>query len=267
MDKIIDYLKQLNLSDIEARLYVTLLQIGPISVRDLALTIDIKRTTAYFYIDQLVEKGLIIKLVKGSKKLVAAEEPTNLQSLVEKKLATAQKAQEQFPEVLSTIIASLPNSSSEENAEISYYKGLQAAKKVYDDALRGSELRLYVNLSELEKILFPNTVGIDYDMFEKALVKNSKLQIYEILADVPDLVKPFNLEQTASNKRYKFKFMHAHVDLTAPGILMYDNKVAIINGKKGQVITVVLHNTDYFNNSKNLFDYVWSTIPDIGSQN
>ena len=146
MEKIIDYLKQLDLSDIEARLYIMLLQTGPTSVRDLALTIDIKRTTAYFYIDQLVDKGLIMKLVKGSKKLVAAEEPANLQSLVEKKLATAQKAQEQFPEVLSTIIASLPNSSSEKNAEISYYKGLQAAKKVYDDALCGSELRLYVNV-------------------------------------------------------------------------------------------------------------------------
>ena len=125
----------------------------------------------------------------------------------------------------------------------------------------------YVNLSELEKILFLNTVGIDYDMFEKALVKNQKLTIYEILADTPDLVKPFNLDQTAANKRYKFKFMHAHVDLTTPGILMYDNKVAIINGKKGEVITVVLHNTDYYNNSRNLFDYVWSTILDIQSQN
>ena len=46
MEKIVDYLKQLDLSDVEAKLYLTLLQTGPSSVRDLAQTIDIKRTTA-----------------------------------------------------------------------------------------------------------------------------------------------------------------------------------------------------------------------------
>src|ERR1700734_1251596 len=100
MDKIVDYLKQLDLSDVEAKLYLTLLQTGPASVRDLAQTIDIKRTTAYFYIDQLVEKGLIMKLVKGSKKLVAANEPENLKILVEDKLESAKNVQQNFSTIL-----------------------------------------------------------------------------------------------------------------------------------------------------------------------
>src|ERR1700722_3759231 len=99
MDNIVDYLKQLDLSDVEAKLYLTLLQTGPASVRDLALTIDIKRTTTYFYIDQLVDKGLIIKLVKGSKKLVAANEPENLKILVEEKMKTAKAVQQGFPDI------------------------------------------------------------------------------------------------------------------------------------------------------------------------
>src|SRR5215469_18867685 len=94
MDKIIDYLKQLDLSDAEAKLYLTLLKAGPVSVRDLAQTVDIKRTTTYFYIDQLVEKGLIMKLVRGSKKLVAANEPENLKSLVDTKLSNAKFVQQ-----------------------------------------------------------------------------------------------------------------------------------------------------------------------------
>src|SRR5215469_2171027 len=100
MDRIIDYLKQLDLSDAEAKLYLRLLQSGPTSVRDLAQTVDIKRTTAYFYIDQLVEKGLIMKLVRGSKKLVAANEPENLKTLVEEKVTTAKSAKEQLPNIL-----------------------------------------------------------------------------------------------------------------------------------------------------------------------
>ena len=62
MDKIIDYLKQLELSDTEAKLYLALLKSGPTGVKELAEKVDVKRTTAYFYIDQLIEKNLIIKI-------------------------------------------------------------------------------------------------------------------------------------------------------------------------------------------------------------
>src|SRR6185437_2363814 len=123
MDNIVDYLKQLNLSDAEAKLYLTLLQSGPVSVRDLAQTVDIKRTTAYFYIDQLVEKGLIMKLVKGSKKLVAANEPENLKVLVEEKLKKANEVQKGFPDILKLLNTSLPQENNAGDAEVKYYKG------------------------------------------------------------------------------------------------------------------------------------------------
>ncbi|HEX8965543.1 MAG TPA: helix-turn-helix domain-containing protein, partial [Patescibacteria group bacterium] len=59
MNQVLLYLEQLDLSESEAKLYMSLLQTGPISVRDLAIKVGIKRTTAYLYIDLLVEKGLV----------------------------------------------------------------------------------------------------------------------------------------------------------------------------------------------------------------
>src|SRR5438876_11943306 len=104
MDKIIDFLKNLDLNDGEAKIYLTLLKTDALSVRELALKTKIKRTTAYLYIDQLIEKGLIIKLVKGSRKLVSATEPEdNLQNLIEKKLSTAKNIKEDFPNIIKTI--------------------------------------------------------------------------------------------------------------------------------------------------------------------
>src|ERR1700734_3874837 len=123
METIIDYLKQLDLSDVEAKIYLTLLQTGPVSVRDLAQTINIKRTTAYFYIDQLVDKGLIMKLVKGSKKLVAANEPENLQHLVEEKLESAKSVKQGFPDILKALNNSIAQENNANEAEIKYYKG------------------------------------------------------------------------------------------------------------------------------------------------
>ena len=115
MENIVDYLKQLDLSDVEAKLYLTLLQKLDLQLQvsvDLAQTIDIKRTTAYFYIDQLVNKGLIMKVVKGSKKLVAANEPKNLQHLVEEKLEAAKTVKEGFPDILKMLTTSLPQENN-----------------------------------------------------------------------------------------------------------------------------------------------------------
>src|SRR5579872_4871706 len=180
MDKIIDYLKQLDLSEIEAKLYLRLLQTGPTSVRDLAQTVDIKRTTAYFYIDQLVEKGLIMKLVRGSKKLIAANEPENLNILVEEKLKKANEVQQGFPTILKILNTSLPQKDNTNDAEIKYYKGKNGVKKIYDEALKSKELHSYVNLNDVGNIFPGNLLS-----FDRAFEENKNLKLYEFVEDSP----------------------------------------------------------------------------------
>jgi sugar-specific transcriptional regulator TrmB len=255
MEKVVDYLKQLDLSDVEAKLYLTLLQTGPASVRDLAQTIDIKRTTAYFYIDQLVDKGLIMKLVKGSKKLVAANEPENLQHLVEEKIADAKDVEKKFPDILRTLTTSLPQASDAGNAEVRYYKGVNGVKKIYEEALNSDELRSYVNIGDVENF-FPENVF----SFDKAFEKNKDLKLYEFVEDSPASHKLVKI--LSQNKRYNFKFLPKDIKINASDILFYDGNVAIINLRESTT-GVVFHNKDYFNISKELFEYMWRTLPDL----
>lgn len=253
MDKIVDYLKQLDLSDVEAKLYLTLLQTGPTSVRDLAVTIEIKRTTAYFYLDQLVDKGLIMKLVKGSKKLVAANEPENLKTLVEAKLESANAVQQGFPDILKTLSTSLPKEGTYGDAEIKYYKGKTGVKKIYEEALKAKELRSYVNFEILRKALPENEV-----LFPEALKKNKFIKIYEFLEDSPTsrkLLDEFHIDNPDKERTFH-KFLPKDVKLSSVDILIYEGKVAIINVQK-EITGVVLQNMDYFKNSKELFDLMW----------
>src|SRR5476651_995659 len=89
MEKITDYLKKLGLSELEAKIYLTLLQTGAVSVKSFAPMIGIKRTTAYLYIDPLIEKGLVFKVVQGNKKQIAPANPDILKDLIEKKVQVA----------------------------------------------------------------------------------------------------------------------------------------------------------------------------------
>lgn len=53
----------------------------------------------------------------------------------------------------------------------------------------------------------------------------------------------------------------SEMKLTAEDIIIFDGKVAIIN-VRDKITGVVIHNIDYYNNSKELFDYIWNTLPE-----
>jgi sugar-specific transcriptional regulator TrmB len=253
MEKLIQYLKQLDLSDVEAKLYIMLLQTGPISVRELAASSDIKRTTAYFYIDQLIEKGLIVKLITGSKKHIAAHPPENLQELVEKKIKKANDIKKEFPDIIRKFKYVVPELKESGDAEIKYFKGIQNAKKIYEEALKTEELRTYVKLEETNSP-FPE----DIELFKNALDKNKTLVIKEIFYNSP-LLEENAPEILSKHDRYSYKLMPLDLKLTSGDILIYENKVAIINYEE-KVSCVVLHNKDYFNTSKEFFDFFWKTL-------
>jgi len=257
MDKIVDYLKQLDLSEAEAKLYLTLLQAGPTSVRDLAQTVAIKRTTAYFYIDQLVEKGLLMKLVRGSKKLVAANEPEALKTLVEEKLKKANEVQKGFPDILKTLSISLPQANNNDQAEIKYFKGKKNIEQIYKEAFNSNEFRSFVKVEEAETLSSDNP-----ELFHNAFQKNKKLKAWEIVYESPYSRRQAIKILSENNNRYFYKFMPSSLkwSLTSEDILIYDRKVVLVN-YKDPISIVVLESADFYNNFKELFDFIWRIIP------
>lgn len=260
MQEIVTYLRNLNLSDAESKLYLTLLKTGPISVRDLATTAEIKRTTAYIYIDQLIDKGLVIKIVKGSQKQVAANSPESLKSLVQQRVTSAKDTFSQFSQVISFITSQMPGETQGDDMEIKYIKGIAGIYNIYKEALAGTDFRLYANLAVLNKLFHPNNLGWGYDLFEKGIKNNKNLRIYEIISSTQQESEVYTLEETHKKGRYYYKYMPPRTGLTSPGILLYDNKVVIINGADVPHAYVLL-NRDYYENSVKLFDFIWDVLP------
>jgi sugar-specific transcriptional regulator TrmB len=254
MENILTFLQQLDLSEIEAKLYLNLLKNGPTSVRDLAGTIDIKRTTAYFYIDQLVEKSLVTKLVKGSKKLVAANPPETLHHLVEKKVEAAKKVEAIFPSILDTLTTTIPQANNKNDAEITYYKGKNGVKKIYEEALKTNELRSYVNIEEIAEV-FPD----NFPLFDNTLKNNENMKMLEIVEDSPQARK--RIAMSGKRERYMYKFLPKNMKLTAQDIMIYDDKVAIIHFKDN-INGVVLKNIDLNSNFTMLFNIIWEILPE-----
>lgn len=255
MKSILNYLNHLGFSDTEAKLYLLLLKSGPLTVAQLAEAAKINRTATYSYISSLLEKGIIAK-VKGSSNKIAANPPEHLQYLVEQKITSVMTLKETLPNIITSLNISFPPIKNPPNSKMKYYKGRPGLDTIYKEAFQTKELRVYANLAETVEFLFPK----DFNIFEEALARNKKLKIFEIIGDSPEAVTQFNLSGTAKNGRYFYKFMPANIGLTS-GTLIYDNKVAILN-IKNEISGIVLTNTDYYNNSKQLFDLLWQFLPE-----
>ena len=255
MKSVIDYLKRLDLSEIEARIYAALLENGPMNVGTLAHSVGIKRSTAYFYIDPLIERGLVVRIIKKAQKLIALNDPDNLAHLVNEKSATAQQMQKELPGMLRAIHTQFAVSTGNDEVEIKYYKGRNGVKNIYQEALKAEELRSYANLAIMEGV-FPENLYVFSDAFKN----NKELKMFEIVEDSPASRKQTDL--SSKNKRYFYKFLPDNVKLTAADILIYDGKVSIIN-VRNKMSGVVFQNPEYYNNAKELFDFNWRLLPEV----
>lgn len=252
MNRLTKFLEKLDLSDIEARLYTTLLTSGPTTVRDLSVLCEMKRTTAYFYIDQLIGKGLVIKITRGTKKLVSAHQPTeSIQHLVKEKAASAQALKAAFPSMLQSL-STLPQIKESTDAEIKYYKGKNGVMKIYKEAFSAKELRSYVNIAEIVEV-FPE----NFELFNNAFKNNPELVMYEICEDSPEAKERIK----DSNRNHLYKLLPPDIKLSAQDILIYDDKIVIIHFKD-QLNGIVLHNIYLYKNFKVLFDFIWRLLPE-----
>lgn len=253
MKRILDYLEQLGFSKTEAKLYITLLESGPMTVKELADAVKTNRTATYTYLSPLLENGVILSIMIGARKQLVAIEPNRLGYLVDQEMDKVKSLQKQFPMFVTSLETSMEKRTNEIKVDVKYYNGLSGIRAIHEDMFKSKEVKVFSTLSEIAP-LFPN----EPDLYDNALKRNPHLKIFEIYGDAPSAIKKFSY--TAKSNRYFYKFMPASVGLTSAGIVIYDNKVAIVNtGEK--ISGVILYNKDYYMNSKKLFDFIWQMLP------
>jgi sugar-specific transcriptional regulator TrmB len=256
MKTLISYLNQLNFSHTEALLYVLLLKHGPLTVKELAEKAKINRTAMYPHISSLINKSIFLEIIQDGHKKLVASEPDRLQGIINEQLAEIHARQDKLPTILTSLNALSPEREKKNTSEIKYYKGRTAVKRIYDDCLRSKKIRAYYDPDALEKV-FPENKSL----FCKKIKQNSEMIVLEIIQ--PSIQTYIEIKRSLNTPRHIYKALPKDIKLTANDILIYDDKVAIINiGDKQHVTGIVLDNKDYYNNSVQLFDLLWRLLPE-----
>jgi sugar-specific transcriptional regulator TrmB len=245
VEKTIQELVNIGLSENEAALYLAALSLGTTTVLKLAKYSEVNRTTAYEVIESLEKKGLMKKEIKGLKTLYAPEHPERLENALEKKRATLVQL---LPELEGKFKLKGKGSS------IKCYEGLAAVKNLYDDLL--DELRpgdfYYVisNTAEWQ--------AIDSDYFMKnhiARLPTMRINRNVLFVDSKEARRRKETERNFNEHvRILPKDSNIHVDMcSTPYKLVFFQL-------HEPLAALVVENQTMINTQKEVFEMLWKTV-------
>jgi len=117
-------LKELSFSEKESEVYLAMLELGAASVQDIAKKAGVNRSTTYVMIESLKRRGLISTYEKGKKLFFVAENPKNLNMLLQDEMADLKAKQTRLNGALPQLEAIY--NVREDKPNVRFFEGEQA---------------------------------------------------------------------------------------------------------------------------------------------
>lgn len=207
-------LQAIGLDAKEADVYLALLTAKSSAVSSLIKTIDFPRTTVYFILDRLREKGLVSFVEKGKIRHFIAEPPERL-------IAHAQDEQKRFVQLEQQLQDALPMlhsllKPSLSTPSVKLLHGLKGLKDVYKEVLP----------HELMGILNPDVMYEAFGMTATELVFDKKfaLQGRDLITQskhTQDFIKNFK-----TTSKYDYRLLPEYIQFYCD-VVVWKNNVAI----------------------------------------
>lgn len=203
MHELLETLKNIGLSEKEARVYLALVKFDSATVSDIAEEAGIKRPTTYVILDELRHKGLVLKIPHAKKTIFQAKTPDEL---YEQTISNVNRFEKALPK-LRTI------NPSKKGIKTLYFEGVEGVKE-----------SLYYRLNDLKDSVddgfFAKNDGLPQalvDIFSK-WNKNREKNNIQMTGVTPD---------HPSTREYMQKFKNFYMDLLLAPKEDYSSDISI----------------------------------------
>lgn len=236
-------LKQLDLADKKADVWLACLELGSATVIEIAKKANIKRTTAYDILLDLIQRGLVSETSKGKKRLFVGEDPEKIKKDLQRK-------EQMFSEVL-PMLKSVYNVRGVK-PKIRFYEGIEGLKETYSDTLKYTGEMLAFASEDVVKIL-----GTDWTAaYIKKRVKN-ELRVRAIMPASVIISKDYyakDPEHLRASKLIDPKKYPFSMEINIYG----HSKVSLMSSK--EQLGLVIESTEIYNTMKLIFELIWDTL-------
>ena len=212
-------LKLLGLSDVDVKVYLTLLQIGESSASDIAKHSNIPRTSVYDILERLEQEGLVSYIIKDFKKYFFAAEP---KTIIQNLESTKDKITKILPE-----LEKLKNKNSYQKITTEVYTGKKGIQTILGMILEDKSDLYVLGGSRKSTEILPFSMG----HWHKERIKR-KIKVRMIYNDIPSvkdsLKKPEVKTLLGIGKGWDYKFLHT--DYPSPVMtVVFGGYVVLIN--------------------------------------
>jgi sugar-specific transcriptional regulator TrmB len=243
--KIAETLTTLGLSQKEAAVYISTLELGRGTVSHISRKAGINRTTGYDILDSLTNLGLVRVSGKEPKQEYVAESPNNLVLMLEKRLQKTrdaiEKARTFVPELESVHTVS-------DRPQVKFYEGVEGIQQVYEDTLTSTEeIRAYGNYDEVYSVLKNYFPGY----YERRVAKGIHIRGIAprtSLSEERRKMDPKEGRELALVDKEKYSI--------SPEIDIYDNKVMIASWR--EKLGIIIESKEIADAMKKIFELAWA---------
>jgi sugar-specific transcriptional regulator TrmB len=246
-------LQAVGLTEKEAQVYISLLELGRATVSQIARRAGINRTTGYDILGNLVDKGMVTISGKEPKQEFVAENPETLETFISKEIKekhlALKTAQDLVPE-----LKSFHNFA--DRPRVRFYEGSEGLQQVYEDTLTSHEpIRAYATVDDMHKGL-PN-------YFPKYYKRRASAGI-EIRAIIPDTEIGRERKSSDREEMRQTALVPADKYYFSPEINIYDNKVMIASWR--EKLGIIIESAEIADAMKKIYELAWSEAKRLESK-
>lgn len=242
-------LKNIGLSENEARVYVAMLELGPSTVLAISQKSGINRPTTYVQIENLKKSGLASSQEKDGKSLFAAESPDYLKILIEREQKLIEQKKQSVAEILPDL-TSMYNLAGNKPV-VRYFEGKSGLEKMKEEFLKKSPKEI-LGISAMDEVLkiFPQQLTT----YTPERIKRRIPSRFIYTSEKGHFLKETDKEMMRESKFVSPKDMPFAADIT-----ILDDTVAIA-ALRGKYSGTIIEHPEIADSFRGLFELAWKLI-------
>ena len=246
-----DLLRNVGLSEIQAKTLDFLLRNGESKAKDVAKGTDLARGVAYKALEELISLKLAEKREKTNQVATfRAEHPSKIEEFSNERENQAKKRKREFLENLPGIISAYNLGNNKPG--VKFLEGEDGVRIALFDTLKNtSEIYTFVDLKSTNEYL--KEINDEYSRKRESLGIKKKI----IVSDDEESRKFF---ENFNSEITEVKFIKKEYYPFKTGMQIYSNKVSYQTLDEENKIAVIIEDKHIFEMHKLLFEYMWETL-------
>lgn len=243
----LERLKNIGLSDNEARVYLAMLELGPSPVIEIARKAEINRPTAYVQIESLKKKGLVSTQVKGKKHLFIAESPARLEFYLDSELKDVEQKRDELGKILPDLEKLFASTGT--RAQVRFFEGKEGLKAMQGILLKSGVTEI-LGLSSLDSLLktFPKHLE---EYSPERVRKGIKSRFIYSYSGGP-ILKDSDERMLRESRYVSPEKMPFSSDIT-----VFGDSVSIVSFE-GKISGVVIDHPEIAKSFRQFFEFMWN---------